>query len=72
MRGLAYDSLGNSPLVGAFIGTDVDGATTTTGLLKRFMVSVSRRIARLRAFHDVPDRLGLGALVVYRPPGATR
>ena len=72
VRGVVYDSLGNSPLVGAFISTDVDGATTTTDSLGRFMVSAPRRIARLQAFHDVPDRLGLGALVVYRPPGATR
>ncbi len=72
VRGVVYDSLSNSPLVGAFISTDVDDATTTTDSLGRFMVSASRRIARLHAFHDVPERLGLGALVVYRPLGATR
>lgn len=72
VRGVVFDSLGGSPLVGAFITTDVDGATTTTDSLGRFMVSAARRILRLQAFHDVPERLGLGALAVDRPLGTTR
>lgn len=70
VRGVVFDSLGGSPLAGAFILTDVDGVTTTTDSLGRFLVSAARRIMRLQAFHDVPERLGLGGLVAERPRGA--
>lgn len=72
VRGVVFDSLGGAPLAGAFITTDVDGVTTTTDSLGRFTVAAARRIARLQAFHDVPERLGLGALAVDRPLGAAR
>ncbi len=72
VRGVVFDSLGGSPLAGAFITTDVDGVTSTTDSLGRFVLLASRRITRLQAFHDVPDRLGLGALAVDRPLGAPR
>ncbi|WP_411282420.1 carboxypeptidase-like regulatory domain-containing protein [Gemmatimonas sp.] len=71
VRGVVLDSLGGAPLVGAFITTDVDGTTTTTDSLGRFVVVASRRISRLQAFHDVPERLGLGALAIDRPLGAS-
>ena len=69
IRGLAYDSLSWQPLAGALVTAEPGGETAVSDSAGRFTILSAQRVARLVAFHERADHLGLGELVAVRPAG---
>ena len=66
VRGVVYDSLAAAPLAGAFVTAEGGAASAVTDSLGRFTLMADARIASVVVYHDVLDRLGLGALLARR------
>lgn len=66
VRGVVYDSLAAAPLAGAFVTAEGGTASAVTDSLGRFTLMADARIASVVVYHDVLDRLGLGALLARR------
>lgn len=72
VRGVVYDSLAATPLVGAFVTAEAGASSTVTDSLGQFVLVSGTRVQRVVVYHDVLDRLGLTALVALRDgAGAT-
>lgn len=69
VRGTVFDSLSGTPLAGAFVTADGDAAATTTDSAGRFVLIADRRVQRLVAYHELLDRVGVGALRAERGDG---
>ena len=72
IRGTVFDSLSGTPLAGAFVTADGSGATATTDSLGRFVLIAESRVQRVDAYHELLDRVGLGALRADRDEAAGR
>ncbi|WP_309673489.1 carboxypeptidase-like regulatory domain-containing protein [Gemmatimonas sp.] len=69
VRGVVFDSLSGMPLEGAFVvgdGGEVSARTDSTG---RFVLSAAAPVRRVVAYHELLDRIGVGALSAERPDG---
>ncbi len=71
VRGVVFDSLSGRPLVEAFVLAEPGGASVSTDSLGRFVLGADAPIARLTVYHAALDEIGLGALTLARPEGAT-
>jgi hypothetical protein len=67
-RGVVFDSLASEPLVGALVVAMPSGATTVTDSAGRFELLSDTMATSFTVYHEVLDRVGLGALVADRPP----
>lgn len=66
-RGVVFDSLANEPLAGALVVAMPSGATTVTDSAGVFELLSDTAATRFTVYHEVLDRIGLGALVADRP-----
>lgn len=66
-RGVVFDSLAAEPLAGALVVAMPSGATTVTDSAGYFELLSDTITARFTVYHDVLDRIGLGALAADRP-----
>jgi len=67
VRGLVFDSLAVEPLAGALVVAMPGGATAVTDSAGRFELFTDTVVTNLTVYHEVLDRIGLGALVAERP-----
>jgi hypothetical protein len=72
VRGVVFDSLASEPLAGALVVAMPSGATTTTDSAGYFELLSDTLSTRVTVYHEVLDRIGLGALVVERPADRRR
>lgn len=71
-RGVVFDSLANEPLAGALVVAMPSGATTVTDSAGGFELLSDTVATRFTVYHEVLDRIGLGALVAERPADRRR
>ncbi len=71
-RGIVFDSLAAEPLAGALVVAMPSGATTVTDSTGSFELLSDTITTRITVYHEVLDRIGLGALVAERPDDRRR
>lgn len=71
-RGVVFDSLASEPLAGALVVAMPSGATTVTDSAGYFELLSDTIATRFTVYHEVLDRIGLGALVAERPADRRR
>ena len=72
VRGVVFDSLSGTPVEGAFVSADGGEVSATTDSAGRFLLLSATRISRLVVYHELLDRVGLGALRAERGEVAGR
>ena len=66
VQGVVFDSLSGMPVGGAFVSADGGEVSATTDSAGRFLLLSASRIARIVVYHELLDRVGLGALRAER------